>query len=328
MAIRRLLALWSRLIRPRNPIRQDSPFLDLPLDIVHAIFDELPLHAKILLSQTCRDLRLRLRSMCYLSVRRASAAERLEFLGALADILPDHRLCTHCRALHLVDPKDIPVTEVNKYYKPCPAPEPIWSRYRLGPRYAVAHRHVQLAIKYTRRQDVHQRYRASILQRFTTSFPNFYSLRLEFTAEPLVIHGRFILMTTFDFHEAAAPLSYETISRTMIKICPHLVIGFFSRDNPLTAGIRFAFQAADGQSGSYQEFRSCDRCPTDYLILIRERRATFYAWTDLGSGSSPMDPCWSSHLLDHKTNNQFTGTKFCYEHGSVRDMYYGSGTWS
>jgi hypothetical protein len=319
MAVRWLLALCSCATRRKDSIKQKSPLLDLPLDIVHAIFDELPLHAMVLLSQSCRDLRLLLGSRCYSAVREASAADRLEFLGVLGDILPDHRLCTHCRALHLVDPKDLPVTDCGNYYKPCPAPESTWSRHRLHPYYAVAHRHVQLAIKYTRLEHIHQSYRASILQRFTISLPRFYSMSLEFTAEPAVIHGRFILMTTFTYHKVAAPLSFTTLSHAAVRICPHLGIGeTVSPENPLLAVTRSAFRVG-------LEVHSCDRCPTDCLIIIRKSRATFYAWQDLGSGTSPMDPYWRSHILDLK-NNQFIGTKFCYKHGSIRDMYYSNGT--
>jgi hypothetical protein len=35
--------------------------------------------------------------------------------SVLGDILPDRRLCTHCCALHLVDPKDLPVTGYDKF---------------------------------------------------------------------------------------------------------------------------------------------------------------------------------------------------------------------
>lgn len=263
ISIYRLLTICSYIKRYWNPIRQESPFLDLPLDIVYLVFDELPLHGRILLSQTCRDLRSVLRSKCYSAVRKASAAERLALLRVLGDILPDRRLCTPCRALHLVDHKDLPVTDYDYYYRPCPAPERIWSRHYLNARYAVAHRHVQLAIKYTRLGNVHQRYRARISQRFTTSFPGYYSMNLEFTAEPLVVHGRFILMTTFDFHEAAAPLSFTTLSHAYARFCPHLALGGTRhlQGDPFMAVIRSAFDAVDGQGSSHEEVHFLGRLP-------------------------------------------------------------------
>ena len=149
MALRRILALCAYIIKYKSPTQQKSLLLHLPLDIVLAIYDELSLYARILLSQICRDLRLLLHSKCYSSVRKASAAEHLDLLAGLGDILPDHRLCHHCRALHLVDPRNLPLTNYDGLYKPCAAPETIGSRHRLSPYYAIARRHVQLAIKYT-----------------------------------------------------------------------------------------------------------------------------------------------------------------------------------
>lgn len=327
MDLRWLLAFFSRTTRKKVTVKQNSPLLDLPLVLVYDIFDELQLPEKVLLSQTCRDLWYLLRSKCSVTFREATAVDRLECLAVLGDILPDYRLCTSCRALHLLDPKDLPVTGYDKFHKPCPAPEAMWSRHRLMPYYAIAFRHVQLAMKYTRLEGIYQDYRASILQRFTILIPLFYSMRLKFTAEPLIVNGRFILMTTFVFYELARPISFSTLSHAYFGFCPHLSAGdeLLDPDNPLFVAIRHAFNVADGQRGLHQEVHSCDRCPTDYLIAVEDGRATLYVWQDLGAGTSAADPYWRSHIWDDK-NNAFNGTKFSYEHGSIRDLYYSCGT--
>lgn len=325
MDIRRLLAFFPRRTRKKDAVKKNSSLLDLPLELLHDIFDELHLPEKILLSQTCRDLWYKLRYQCSSAIRQASAVERLECLAVLGDILPDHRLCTSCRALHLLDPKDLPVTGYDKFYTPCPARETSWSRHRLMPYYAIAFRHVQLAIKYTRLKDIHQDYRASILQKFTVSIPRWYSMRLNFTAEPVIINGRFILMTIFVFYTAVGPMSFSNLSQAHFHICPHLGVGPLILDNRLVAAIRLAFNVADAKRGSHQKAHSCDRCPTDYRIVVKDRRATFYAWQDLGAGISPEDPYWRSHIWDEE-NGLFKGTRFSYEHGSVRDLYYSRGT--
>lgn len=325
MDIRRLLAFFSRTTS-KKAVKQNSPFLDLPLDLVYDIFDELHLPERVLLSQTCRDLWYTLRSQCLLAIRQATAVERLECLAALGDVLPDHRLCTSCRSLHLLDPKDLPVTGYDKFHKPCPALETTWSRHRLMPYYAIAFRHVQLAIKYTRFKDIHQDYRASILQRFAVSIPQFDSMGLIFGAEPIIVSGRFILMTIFVFYTAIEPISFSILSRAHFQICPHLGAGGpLIPDNRLLAAIRLASNVADGQLGSHQEVHSCDRCPTDFRITIKDRQATLYVWQDLGAGTSPLDPYWRSHIWD-EGNGLFKGTKFKYEHGSIRDLYHRRGT--
>lgn len=322
MHIRRLLAFSPSLTRRKGAVKQKSSLLNLPLALVYDIFDELQWPEKVLLSQTCRDLWYTLRSQCSSAIRQATVAERVECLAVLGDILPDHRLCISCRALHLLDPKDLPVMSNDRFHKPCPASEDIWSRHRLMPFYSIAFRHVQLAIKYTRLTGVHQDYRASILRKYTISFPRSYS----FTAEPVIAHGRFVLMTTRVFYKAVGPMLFSTLSQMYLYVCPHLGTGAsFIPDSPLLAAIRFVSNVADGQRGLLQKGNSCDRCPTDFLMSIEDGRAILYVWQDLGAGTSSADPYWRSHIRD-KENGLFKGTSFSYEYGSVRDLYYSRGT--
>ena len=60
--------------------------------------------------------------------------------------------------------------------------------------------------------------------------------------------------------------------------------------SPLLEAMRFA--CADGQCGLHQEVRACDRCPTDYRVVFKDREVTLYVWQDLGAGTSPADPYW------------------------------------
>lgn len=246
MDLRRLLTLFSRLIRNRRTVKQDSRFLDLPLTLIYDIFDELQLPEKILLSQTSRDLWYSLRYKCSSVMQKATAVERLSCLAVLGSILPDHRLCTYCRALHLVDLKDLPVTALDNPHRPCPAPETPWDRHRLMCYYSIAFRHVQMALKYTRLGDLHQGYRASILQTFTTSFPISQSMKLKFTAKSTIVNGRFLLMTTFLYYEVDGLISYSQFSQLHFRFCAHLGAGkFLKPDNPLFTAVRLASDVAD-----------------------------------------------------------------------------------
>lgn len=320
MNIRLLLSFLSRTTRKTKAVKQKAFLLNLPLALVYDIFDELQLAEKVLLSQTCRDLWYTLRCQCSSAMAQATAVERLKCLALLGDILPDHRLCTSCRSLHLLDPKDLPDTHHDKLYLSCPAPETMCSRHCFMPFYPIAFRHVQLAIKYTRLDGVHQDYRADILRKFTTFIPHFCSMRLNFGADPVIIRGRFILMTVFTFYTAVEPISSSNLSQAYFQICPHLGAGSpLIPDNTLLAAARFA--SNDGQRGLHQELHSCDRCPTDFRIEIYDRRATLCVWQDLGDGSSPADPYWRSHIRD-EGNNLFKGKKISYEHASVRMFYY------
>lgn len=322
MHIRQLFDFFPFIRRRKGRVKQNSSLLDLPLDLLYDILDQLQLPEKLLLSQTCRDLWCTLRSQCSSAIQQATAVERLECLAVLGDMLPDHRFCTSCRALHHLDTKDLPTMRNDIFHRPCPAPEAMWSRHRLMPYYSIAFRHVQLAIKYTRLTRVHQEYRARILQKFTISIPPFYS----FTAEPSIIQGRFILMSTWAFPKAVGPMAVSTLSQMHFQICPHLGKGIsLIPENPLIAAIRFASNVADGQHGVLQDENSCDRCPTDFMISVEDKRAILCVWQDLGAGTSSADPYWRSHIYS-KENNLFKGTSFSYEHGSVREFYYSRGS--
>ena len=172
--IRSLLGFFRRTAKKKDAVKQDSLFLNLPLAPVYDIFDELQLAQKIWLAQTCRDMWYILRHQCSSAMRQATVEERLECLTRLGNILPDHRLCTSCPALHILDPKDLPVVR----YDNCPSPESAWDFRYLALCYSLAFRHVQLAVKYTRVKDYYQDYRAIILQPFRITIPKFYSMRL------------------------------------------------------------------------------------------------------------------------------------------------------
>ena len=284
-----------------------------------------------MLSQTCRDLRYHLRQKCSSIVHKTTALERLEHLTMLGNILPDRYLCTGCCALHLVDPKDIPITGCdmhgnNLYRTPCPSPELLWSRHRLNHNYAVAFRHVQLAIKYSRMKGVHQRYRANILQRFAVSYPRLSSIGYDFVSQPVIVRGRFILMTRFEFYKGVEEVSYSTFMKTTIMFCPHHSTSKFNDHNDaFNTFMRSVFRRSSNTSGLCHGAYSCTRCPSDYAIVIKDKGAIVSIWHDLGTGASPEDPYWRSHIWNNE-NNMFNGTEFPYEHGSIEKMYYNSGT--
>ena len=331
MDLRRIIAFLSYTILRKSAVKQTSLLLDLPLCIIYNIFDELRWSEKVTLSQTCRDLRYHLRQKCSSILRKATALERLEYLNMLGNILPDRYLCTGCCALHLVDPKDIPITDCNLlgsnlYHTPCPSPEPLWSRVRLHRNYAVAFRHVQLAIKYSRMEGIYQRYRASIMQRFVVSNCPSSSLGFNFVAEPVIVRGRFILMTTFEFYGDFEEVSYSTFMQTTITFCPHHGTGKLSaRNDAFKTLTNSVFRRSSNTSGLCQGAYSCNRCPSDYAIVIKDKRAIVSIWHDLGTGASPEDPYWRSHVRNNE-NNMFNGTEFPYEHGSIEKMYYSSDT--
>ena len=231
----------------QNVVKQDCLLLNLPVDLIYNILDELQWPEKILLSQTCQLLWYTLHQKYSSAMRRATIYERLEYLTVLGKILPDHRLCTSCRALHLLDYRDLPTMRPGSFKNPCPVPDSLESRHYLHPYYSIAFHHVQLAIKYTRHRNFHQEHRAKLLQSFEITFPRLYSMGLMFSATPVIVCGRFILMTAFYFYDAEEPIPISTISDAPLQICPHLRSGLFLSPNFLLEAIRLARK--EGQRG-------------------------------------------------------------------------------
>lgn len=285
-----------RLLKFHTYIKQNSFLLKLSLEIIYDIVNRLPLSAIILLSQTCRDLWYLLRGST--AMQKVTSSERLELLATLGYILPYYRLCGGCNALHIVDPKDVPKRVYDGSCKEC-IPNKSSGRVSILAYYAVEFHHVQLAIKYTRLGNIHQHYRARILQKYTKSKLLYASTKqrftaLDFTAEPVIVQSRFIMMETFVFRDQDQPLSITTFAAQFFKVCPHLPVDA----GALRTAMQLAFDLdlAGRQPSLPPKVYSCDRCPTDYLVTVQRDRPLIQVWQDFGSGTSPTDPYWRSHV--------------------------------
>lgn len=118
-------------------------------------------------------------------------------------------------------------------------------------------------------------------------------------------------MTTFVFRRLVERLAVTILVSSLFEFCPH-VLGY-------AGALRTAVQLALDHAGS-QVF-SCDRCPTDYLVTAQEDQLTVRLWQDLGTGISPTDPYWRSHVDVKGENDSTHAPRFLYKHGSVRDLY-------
>jgi F-box domain len=301
-------------------IKQSPKFLDLPLDIILLIFDQLPLHSNIIASQTCKTLQLLLHSKCSSGTRKLSDDERLKVLAGLADVLPDHQLCTSCNALHIVHMNDTPSNLFLRHE--CSLYAGLYDSHYFGICYTIRHYHVQLALKYARLGNVHQAYLRNLMESSSVASSGFYGMTAKFSVYPNIVDGRFILFTIWQFDEETVPLSLETLSRPAFRFCPHL--GLISKPNPrilrnpLIDAVYTAFNVANmGQDLHH----SCGRCPTDYSITVYPGRVMFHIWQDFGPGASPVDPCWRSHIWSNE-NDDFRGPTVFHQPGSIRDMYH------
>ncbi|RYP23582.1 hypothetical protein DL767_008774 [Monosporascus sp. MG133] len=334
-------SLWKR---PRGEQNLDHPFLQLPPELICLVAEFLtPVHLA-LFSQTCRSLRATLER--YSNAAHLSRTEYFAYLAVRARGLPEQWVCEECMALHPVVKLDTPASIYN--VSSCPlgrvTSSPYGHRYgkvridtRLGYRQIrIDHRHVQLALKYTRLQ---RRKYNSYLQalmaphhdmRFGPSAA--IPLKTHYSAYPKVVAGddgnlRFLLLSTWRYYKGREDISLRKIGYQII--CPHLELNYctspYLRGGPchvLEAAVEEVLEArGDGQ----ERTGACPRCATDFSVQLTSEYLNLYAWQDFGPEGSPVDLAWKSqsagHGLDGVWNWRFTGPTLYHEPGSIRKLY-------
>ena len=318
--------LWPLKSLVTPAVEQKSAFLDLPIDILFSICDHLPLSAKILLSHTCKAMWYALRSKCSSQLKAMAREDRFNTLTELGNLLPDYSHCIKCNILHPVEPDDIP--NLTNWYRrsrrhSCCTPSHTYDHVRPQYLYAVSFHHVQLALKYSRMKQKHQDYRSNILQKFEIR-PAGSPIIKSFTAKPKVVNARFILLATHVLYVGPLRDAAKMNRDNYIMFCPHhhFGLGGTGPGNFVAALLQKAVINAADMQYQHTELFSCDRCPTDYSVVVENDEAVLKTWQDLGNGFSVEDPSWQSHLWSYQ-NGIPTGLQFNYEHGSISKMYNG-----
>lgn len=313
--------LWPLKLFVTPAVEQTSAFLDLPIDILCCICDQLPLSAKILLSHTSKAMWYMLRSKCSFQLKAMAPEDRFNTLTELGNLLPDNYHCTKCNILHPVEPNDIP--NLTNWYRrghSCRTPSQMNDHVHPQDSYAVLFHHVQLALKYSRMKEKHQDCRTNILQKFEICPAGSHIIKT-FAAKPKVVNARFILLATYVLYAGALRDAAKTDYDKYILFCPHHHFGIGTGPGNFFAAIlqKAVINAAIMQD-QHTELFSCDRCPTDYSVVVKDDEAVLEAWHDLGNGFSIEDPSWQSHLHSYQ-NGISKRLPFNYEHGSISKMY-------
>lgn len=106
-----------------------------------------------------------------------------------------------------------------------------------------------------------------------------------------------------------------------IAFCPHYHFGQgIGPWWPFAEKLQQIAIDAVAMQGRNAEKVSCERCPTDYLVVVNGDETIVKAWHDLGTGLSIEDPSWQSHLITDE-NGLSIGPHFQYEHGGISKMY-------
>lgn len=319
----------------RNWIKPSSKtsIIDLPVDILLLVVAKLEWHDRFLLSQTNSVLRRVTSCNWGIEISRLSRVEKFDFFTGLVYALPDRYACGTYFRLHAVD----------QLGAPRPQSLPCCSLVQCGNvlGYSIQHRHVQLALKYTRLQ-IHQSFLNDVLASYGEPFRRD---RL-YSAQPRIIKDRFILGDQWIFRNGLKSITQEYVAISGLSVCPHAIFdlssyplfppsrrpsyNWFPQAQQPTIDLERIITTAFDNPGRGIEYW-CTVCPTDYIVLVTPSLAdapavaTFRAWHDLGSHSSPIDPIWTSHQRGYDIYPSKMSRVY-HVPGSVRELWWRDGS--
>ena len=308
--------------RQRKARKKAPNLVELPLDVLCLIIDVLPLCGRVMFSQTCKSMRLLLGQECASMVKNLPPNARLDLLATFANVLPGVALCVKCKQLHKFYRHDLPSRPYDFYTRnSCPLAGTYSTDHEFGFCYYIAYRHVQLAIKYTRLSAVKPWYMTKLLAPYhLKGYTNDKILKVTYDARPKIVNGRFLLFSCWKYSPNERAVDISTIPRCTY-FCPHLrLVGNASaraRTNALTAAVYMSLESPKVWING-----SCDRCPTDYRVDTRESTLTIWFWQDFGTGISPTDRTWKSHIWGPE-NGENGPLAVTHEAGRIRRDYEG-----
>ncbi|KAI1461707.1 hypothetical protein F4805DRAFT_242113 [Annulohypoxylon moriforme] len=333
------IAAWRLLKRRhRETEKRVSPLLQLPVELIHRISNELSPASRLVLSQICRPLREILHRES--SITHISREDRCEFLAAIARQRPDQWVCEVCIRFHRTNTVDTPE---KPSLQTCTAGLKRWRQTGYGQRdrldsrlLRIDHRHVQLALKYSRLKcRNYQDYLNKLLAPYVDSNFETYQwpykqpniLAVHYSAFPKIVAGddgipRFLLLSKWRYEEDQRPLSLPAMGD--LRICPHLRLLYGARrgvGHEIGSLRRIIdLYLPGGGANNRRGFYFCCYCPTDLCVTKTPGRLELSAWQDLGSEGSPMDRSWRVHVLDNPLSPR-GHPHLSHEPGSVLRLY-------
>lgn len=312
-------ALAQRRLRKRKEL--DKAFiLRLPNEILIIIMDNLERHDKYFLAQSCKTMRI-LASYCWEGETAPLESRDIHrFWYRLSYVLPDVYMCGRCRRLHKIDSADTPQTA-----KPLGC-SPLLSRTHCG--YVLRHRHVMLALKYSRLGNVHEEYLRKLMARhqLTTLYGNPH-----YAARPMIVQGRFILFERWFWRHIGA---LEDMSRGGLMLCPHTCVGIpamgirsspwlWELNGPVAVFQRLIRRAFNNPGREIHDH--CRDCHTDFLIVVCKKGTVLIrVWQDFGGFSHLRDEVWEKHNWNERRGlgrHMIRRAYVPHVPGSVRDRY-------
>lgn len=318
-----------------------TELMDMPVEIVLRIANNMHHMDQVLLSLTCTAMRNILQpSAGYVTRNRT---RYLRYLAAVCRDMPDYWLCEFCATLHSMSPED---TIRRPVILNCPRAD-LWQRsgryvshsiygYKLG------HRHVQLALKYSRQARLTKQQRNYLKTLTATLEDTDFAFRpvtpSEFTytatvygIAPRIAEGRFIVRTKICFEGAFCRRSLG-----WVYLCEHDSVWELRRFDDFgwrDAYGRHAVRETTGSLGTalslaYQFPKlpipgACDKCPLDFEVCWTGKRLELRGWYDFGPEGLTKHKPWAALTQMTYADDGIRGLNVKMRHpaGSIRERY-------
>ncbi|KAL6797487.1 hypothetical protein GGI42DRAFT_362132 [Trichoderma sp. SZMC 28013] len=317
-----------RFINSNTRIKQNlsCPILNLPVEIILLIFGHLQPYQHIILSQTCYPLRIIIREnnkLQNLFAINLDKYQREEYIFALARGQPDLWACQKCVKLHRVNRNDTPMNP-----RPAIPCQTSWDcyLYRLNHKqyfqrtqYKLFHRHIQLALKYTRLETtetvLRKRYKDHLNRLLQPVLgvihPRKYGMTNEIkgtlsVSPKVTTDGQFLIHSKRTFYKDVENVSIKSMG--WLQICPHQSLTPEARLHKIHRGPCYL---VNDQFCSYwwndlltnprsvlglvvmsaflretEAFGSCPFCETDFSVQASSEITIVRVWQRFGSETS------------------------------------------
>ncbi|KAH7327758.1 hypothetical protein B0I35DRAFT_871 [Stachybotrys elegans] len=312
----RVLQMLRRFL-PKDPVNGQCHLMKLPVELLAAIIAELPPQSRLTLSLTCKTLHRVVHCAPGASLWM-SGPQHLEYLCYISRSMADAWVCEACHGIHSVTycknwtcPKskvdrDIPISAVISSYRPmCPSV-------------------VQIAVKWDRLGMLSKK-RAKCLEHHlrprqrTEVFQNDQMPDTKVTTAlcAKVVDGRFLYKTVMEFEGEIRTAPERALNK--LWICHHQwVVEPIPASHPNHRYWNALEECC--QKDGIEVRGSCPACPTDFAVLKTQSCLVVKAWTDLGTGETPIDPLWRSRATIISSPN--SEEDCCYKDpGSIRELY-------
>ena len=275
--------------------------LDMPLDLLTNIFDLLPLPAKIILMQSCKNLRATFGAYCYSAVKATSTDDRRDCVKSLGYLLEGYRICLDCISLH----------DMRRRTSHIP---PLWSHCPMVPGFPLdgnppfLFRHAKNAMRGTRLEFYRHNNPLTLSAVFSSHDAVNISSDLLFTTQMRASRDQdgLHVQKTFDFRgrNERKRVTHEMVAAIKFHICPHLTCGKPMVDVPNNLEVHLGLYYENRHPIKKQriskdmllETNHCRSCKTKFVILRVEGAIQIRVDQDFGMCSNPDDPDWTSHI--------------------------------